>query len=511
VDGRTLWAVKRLATLVGFAVVALSLLSVSSAATPTIAGRLDPVFGAHGKTPKLHWAGFDYSTAYGVAVQRNGKIVAAGNAESCPHDCQASEIAVVRFRKSGRLDPTFGAHGRVRISSGFAIARAITLQRNGKIVLGGSSGDSSRPCDMQQFTLARLKADGSMDPHFGSRGLVKTEFGTSCAVVRATALTLQPDGKIVAAGNIGRAAVARYLPNGALDTGFGNGGFVRFPSGYNVSGLILQPDGKIVIAGSILNSTTGRVTQWSFYLARFNADGSIDSSFGDEGDVITQIGYSSAAGGLVRQPDGKLVVTGTAYDTDRQHYDFALARYNQDGSPDPSFGEGGTVMTAFGNQEDSGWTPTILPSGKIVVGGWASDFSNGDARSAFALVRFQEDGSLDSSFGNGGEAVAKVVGGAELRALVRERNGKFVAAGDNFVLARFLSGKERCVVPSVGGRALWRAKHELRTAYCALGRVTRAHSAEVRDGRVISARPRFGARRPFESKVNLVVSKGKRR
>ena len=208
----------------------------------------------------------------------------------------------------------------------------------------------------------------------------------------AQAVALQPDGKIIAAGSSdGTFALARYTPDSALDSSFGSRGTVTTPFGRGsayASALALAPDGRIVAAG---------VAGSEFALARYNADGSLDTSFGDGGKVTT--GFDPAdvtddrVAEIVLQPDGKIVAAGTIYNG--SNYDFALARYDPDGSLDSGFGAGGTVTTALGPNHDFASALALQPDGKIVVGGLSEQLS-GDG---FALARYNADGSLDMNFG----------------------------------------------------------------------------------------------------------------
>ncbi len=191
-------------------------------------------------------------------------------------------------------------------------------------------------------------AHGSLDPSFGSRGIVKTAFGSDAF---ANALAIQKDGKLVAAGDGTKGlttmfALARYGRDGSLDRNFGVGGRVLTQIGAGdavANGLAIQPDGKVVAAGF---SNPPFTTKTAFTLVRYDADGSLDLSFGSDGKVVTPIGDVAAAFALVVQPDGKLVAAGFR---NSGRGVFALVRYMPDGSLDQSFGSGGVVATAVGS------------------------------------------------------------------------------------------------------------------------------------------------------------------
>jgi uncharacterized delta-60 repeat protein len=323
----------------------------------------------------------------------SGLLVAWLVALSVPHPGQADP---------GDLDRSFGRDGKVRTSfrTG-ATASALVLQPDGKLVAAGNSNAGSTA----DFALARYHADGSLDATFGTGGIVRTPIG---GVAFAFALLLQPDGKLVAAGFQGftsTIALARYHADGSLDAGFGTGGIVLTPigTGAGASALVLQPDGKLVAAGGALAGGPS-----DFALVRYHADGSLDPTFGTGGIVLTAFGSDAGASSLVLQPDGKLVAAGA---------DFVLARYHADGSLDATFGTGGIVRTAI----SAGANALVLqPDGKLVAAGGFSHF---------ALVRYHADGSLDATFGTGGIVVTAFGSHAAATALVLQPDGKLVAGG----------------------------------------------------------------------------------
>ena len=232
-------------------------------------------------------------------------------------------------------------------------------------------------------------APGDRDPSFGIDGLVTTDFGRDDL---AYGLTLQPDGKIVLVGDTGDGvdgdfALARYNSDGSLDTSFGTGGKVttnvlEFNSDDFATSIVPQPDGKLIVVGA---------SDLDLALIRYNSDGSLDTSFGTDGKTIDDFGGEQGGGGVALQPDGKIVVVS------RANGDVAIARYNRNGSPDASFGVGGNVTQDFGGN-DFGSSFALLADGKILVSAHA-DFDGADE---FGLARYNSDGSLDTSFGTGG-------------------------------------------------------------------------------------------------------------
>lgn len=322
---------------------------------------------------------------------------------------------------AGGLDPTFGTGGRVFVSG--AGASALAVQADGKLVVVGSGFAGSHI-----FEVIRLNTDGSLDMTFGAGGRVTTDF--SGFVGDASDVVIQPDGKIVAGGTANaHFALARYNPDGSLDSSFGSGGKVVTPGTEFISALALQPDGKIVAAGGAQRAEGGR----QFAVARYNADGSLDASFGSSGVVLTDRGATSGANGVALQTDGKVVVTGHGAD-------FITIRYNTNGSLDSGFGSGGVVATSFTSSGaiEGASDVAIQPDGKIVAVGIAP---GDDGIDQFALVRYDSSGNLDPTFGSGGKVTTDFSSSADTAlAEALQTDGKIVVVGgDNheFAIARY--------------------------------------------------------------------------
>jgi uncharacterized delta-60 repeat protein len=361
----------------------------------TASGKLDATFGRAGKVVTAGDVYRDITPAHAgapaaaVGVQADGKIVAVGG-------------ALFRYTARGALDPGFGSGGKV-LRQGSTVA----IDAGGKILVVGEDPTSHRS------TLARFTPRGRLDPTFGRGGEVTIAFGA--------ALAMQADGKIVVGGTNGNVGfgLARFHRDGASDSSFGNGGKVVIGFGKYSSpalwALAIQPDGKIVAAGEA-DLGEGDPNE-DFVLARFTADGRLDPAFGDGGKVATD--FSSAAGccpwsndaahALVVQPDGKIVTVGESdggahSDQDHSIFKFALARYNDDGSLDTSFGRGGTVQTKFARRPSTEASSSIAEAvviqrdGKIVVAGLGNGYD-------FALARYTTGGRLDRSFGSGGKVL----------------------------------------------------------------------------------------------------------
>jgi len=351
-----------------------------------IDGSLDSSFGnGTGKVTTSIGSGTEWS--YSAVVQADGKIVLGGTVSGSNDD-----FALVRYNADGSLDSGFGNGGKVVTSIGAGTDQgfSIVVQVDGKLVVGGYSQMNGT----LDFALVRYNSDGSLDSGFGNGGKVTTAIGSSDD--QAWAISLQPDGKILA-GGVARMngtedfALVRYNSDGTLDSGFGNGGRVTtaFDSGNDRAwSIVLQPDSKIVMGGSA--TVNGKL---DFALARYQTDGSLDTSFGNGGRVITSLCPDNDVGRSVTlQSDGKILVAGYARLNNLN--EFAVARYNTDGTLDSSFGSGGTVITSVGSGNDYGLSVRVQTDGRILVGG----FANAGVPNHFALVRYNVDGSLDSTF-----------------------------------------------------------------------------------------------------------------
>jgi uncharacterized delta-60 repeat protein len=419
--------------------------------TQAAPGDLDPSFGTGGKV-LTNFSGCSNCTnsndgANAAAIQTDGKIVAAGFSSTFEPD-----FALARYNIDGSLDTTFGSSGTVTISlspGGINIVNAVAIDTEDKIVVAGVSTVSGS--GSQDFSLIRLNTDGSLDTSFGSGGKVTTEFGDRNSA-SANAIAIQADNKIVVAGSsfvngLSDFALARYNTDGSLDTSFGTGGMVLtdFNNGNNdvANALAIQKDGKIILAGfSNAIGSDGFLLAADFALARYNTDGSLDTSFGIGGKLLTNFifigapsnGGDDAANAVAIQTDGKIVaagffklpVGGTGLPTGGG---FALARYNTDGSLDPSFGSGGNVITVFSGNGSSDVANgiAIQSDGKIVAAGVS--LVNGSDE--FALARYDTDGSLDPSFGIEGKVLTDFGNGSNdaAKAVVIQADDKIVAAG----------------------------------------------------------------------------------
>ncbi len=371
--------------------------------------------------------------ARSITLEPDGKLLVAGDIwnDGWDNPNATSNFGLVRFESNGSLDPTFGAITTDIGDSSEDIAIKVLRQADGKVVVAGMTEVGSD----YDFALVRYNADGSLDASFGDGGTVKTDLGSTWDELSAAAF--QADGKIIATGNLnGDFVLVRYESSGALDTNFGDDGQVTSDFGFHrarASSVVIQPDGNIVVAGWTWNGSTT-----AFAVARYGADGVLDSNFGDAGKVTTTIGSSgSAAYDATIQADGKIVLAGESAGT------IVVVRYEVDGSLDASFGNNGVVITDISPSGEYVRRVTIQSDGKILVGGFTQD---GQGNSQLALVRYETDGRLDTTFGSSGIVTAgDELHNPRLIDLTLHPDGRIFVAGmsrtdagySDFLLARF--------------------------------------------------------------------------
>ncbi len=386
---------------------------------PQTSGSLDATFGTNGILSTAVGTGNDVAQA--VAIQADGKIVVAGYAFNGANN----DFAVVRYNTNGTLDNTFNGNGIVTTAIGTSNDEAfgMAVQSDGKIILAGQSFNGVD----SDIAFVRYNTDGTLDNSFSGDGRATIPAGVGTDIVRSVAV--QPDGKIVAAGNASNGtnsdiALVRLDANGAPDTSFDGDGIVLTPIGTSSEfayGVAVQPDGKIVAAGFYI-SPTGNDTA----VLRYNADGTLDSTF--DGDGIATRAFSTdtdEALSLVLQSDGKIVIAGCIRGGGTPN-DFLHARFNQNGSLDTSFGTSGSLIVPFSNSIDIALGVALQPDGKIVSAGFGSNGTNND----FSITRLNTDGTLDAAFDGDGRVQTAVGTNADsANAIAVQADGKIVVAG----------------------------------------------------------------------------------
>lgn len=390
-------------------------------------GGLDPTFNSAGTPPgtffkKLQGGSVDLGA--GVVRQgtgaNTGKLVVVGSTDVGSQ----TDVGLVRYTTAGALDTTFSGDGKATGDDGSRndAPSAAAVQGDDKIVVVGTSfGTSGSP----RATVMRFNANSGLDGSFGGGdGIHTTTIGTNAN--QWDAVAMQPDGKIVVGGTVSDTAanwdflVGRVNANGTSDTSFSGDGFVRLSLGTNVDrvhAVAVQPDGKIVVGGSTFVSSAAQ----HFALARFNADGSTDTTFGGgDGIVTTPIGGGqfprNEITGLVVLADGRIIAGGNGNDgVFNSNNVIRLVRYLANGNVDTTFGSNGVVTTNLaGNRFDRVGGIGLQYDDKLVVFGHSQQVSvsNDD----FVIARYNwDDGSLDTTYGtsNVGYTVLAATAGAD--------------------------------------------------------------------------------------------------
>jgi uncharacterized delta-60 repeat protein len=418
-------------------------------------GKLDESFGTGGTVTTSVATNDD--EALKVALQPDGKIVAVG----AGGDGSQGYGIVARYDPGGSLDKTFGSSGSVEARRGKnSFLRAVAVQADGKIVVVGTAFDPEQ--GEFRFVVGRYDAGGTLDRSFGSAGWASAGVDSSAA----TDVALQPDGKIVVAGSRVRAVegdyewggfvLARYSSNGTLDPTFGSGGRVvtQVGAGGEADAIVLQPDGKIFVGGTTLAKSGESVdSTGKLALVRYEADGSLDPTFGRGGKATSGFGDLSYAEDVSLLAGGRIAVAvGNSLGL------FEVARYLPNGGLDKAFGKGGFARVSFGGQFDVATSVAVQPDGMLIGAGTTYNSAKEEQR---------------------------------------------------FALARLIDAQTICHVPKLKGRGLSEARAAVARGHCSMGRVRWIFSKATR-GRVISQTPLAGTHMVAGGKVGLLVSNGAR-
>jgi uncharacterized delta-60 repeat protein len=415
-----------------FTVIALLATVTFTQAQP---GTLDFSFGNEGIVTSVITEGFNMAKA--VTVQPDGKIVATGHTGFSPD----YNVAVVRYNEDGSNDNTFGTNGMIVLSptttSDYPLD--IVLQPDGKIVIGGYIWNGSST----DVLLIRLNTNGTTDNTFGTNGIVITDFGNTGEV--AEAIALQDDGKILLAGDHNdRFMLLRYNTNGTLDNTFGTGG--RVSADVGIGGcygqdLVIQNDGRILVGGLAFNTAAN----YTFGIARFDTNGALDVTFGEFGTTTFNIGNGhDFMTAIALQSDGMIIAGGHTWIGNQPlRYDFAAARLDENGNLDNTFGTNG--MTTVHLNYDANYLTgmAIQDDDKIILSGNAELSADYD----LGMARLTADGNLDTSFGTDGITITDVNKDEDQgSAIALQPDGKVVVAGytsgadfPEFLVARFLN------------------------------------------------------------------------
>jgi uncharacterized delta-60 repeat protein len=401
---------------------------------PGFPGYLDGTFG--GGTGRV--IGPRHMYVWGtraLAIDGLGRMVVVGSIEDACQSNATSAWAITRYLPDGSPDLTFGPDGRGAVTmafSGGSAAYAVAIQPDGKLLVAGGSPASRKGNAAYRPTLARFNQDGSLDVGFGTGGVVRIP-GTTWGVFKAVAI--QPDLKIIAVGGSDPSAlVVRLLPSGTLDASFANGGqFIDtgVPGGYgSATDVVFQAigsDRRILVGGAVSDTWANRHHRFAIW--RLTSSGVVDKSFNATGLVVTGFdSYADFLEGVAVDPiDNDIVAAGYRDLTGVGLCQPVLARYDEHGALDPSFGVQGKVFLSL--QADApafALAVAIQPDGHVVTGGSES--------SVPALIAWRVDalGVPDPYFGVAGRVDHQIAGGESYvsgHAIALQQDGRFVAAG----------------------------------------------------------------------------------
>ncbi len=378
--------------------------------------RVQPDSGMHGAISRRWSLPISISTALRTPrTKRVARLLKMGLG------CALFAAGAAFAAPGGELDASFGENGRVAITlSGPSFGSAGVQQADRKLLVAGTTEMPGAGFD---FAVLRLNVDGTLDTTFGTGGIATVDFRAIGDF--ANVVLLQPDGKIVAAGSAetseadSNIALARFNANGTLDTTFGTDGRATLDLGGGhelAAGAVLVQGGQIVVAGT--SDTNGN---YDVVFARFNANGTLDTTFGTNGSVLVDTnGEHNEAFWLTQQADGKLIACGLAA-SDPNSVFMQAVRVNANGTVDTTFGVAGVADIVTGAQYGYALTCIAMPDGTTVLAG-SSDTD-------LALARLSSIGVLDTTFGTGGQSTADLGGSDQVRAMLLLSDGKLGVTG----------------------------------------------------------------------------------
>ncbi|HEX5155293.1 MAG TPA: T9SS type A sorting domain-containing protein [Parafilimonas sp.] len=378
---------------------------------------LDSAFGIKGKaTTTIGSSG----TPYALTIQSNQRIIAAGSS----FNGGDFDFALARYKTNGKLDASFGTGGKVITDlGGDETARSVNLS-GGKIIVAGYASSG--------FCVIRYNLFGKVDSSFGTNGKTITDFNGNGGLCYASAI--QTNRKIVAVGtSAGNFVIVRYNANGKIDKTFGVKGILIADSSNGFSNVAravsLQPDGKIIAVGY-----SGPFGSRKFLVTRINTNGTLDSTFGRNGKTYTDFSnffaLDNLAFAMAISSTGKIYAGGQSSGNETNNFSqFSLARYRATGKLDKSFSSDGKVLTDFDGFDDGANAIVVMPDGKIIVAGTLY------SQQLTGILRFNLDGSPDASFGNNGKLTTNY---KPPTAAVLQDDGKYlVAVDDEFTVVRY--------------------------------------------------------------------------
>lgn len=400
---------------------ALIYLSFNSLAIAQSPGELDKSFGNGGKV-NVGIMGY-MDVAKSSALQKDGKIVVVGYGQESP--AKQKGLSMARYMPNGELDYDFGHLGIVvsKLSDIEGEAHSVAIQQDDKIVVTGYSISSAT--NNEEITVVRFNPNGSIDETFGDNGIVITELSNEKDI--GESVVIQPDGKIVVVGTTYHTpsldiVLVRYNEDGTTDYGFGSAGIVitDINSGLDIGkSVVVQPDSKIVVGGY-----THVGEKFYMTLLRYNSNGDLDPSFGQNGIVITDINGRRGEMDLAIQRDGKIVLVAPSEINGSHH--FTVVRFNPNGSLDKNFGKNGITKTIIGNHSEAE-SVALDSKGNIIVAGTV-ELENEN----FAVAMYNNDGNLISDFGDNGIVIIDFNNNSIDRAhdVAIDKTGNIIVAGE---------------------------------------------------------------------------------
>jgi uncharacterized delta-60 repeat protein len=422
----------RLRRVAGIICVGIAASSAATAVASGGAGTLDRSFGDHGKvlTRFKHRTGRQSFGHPGVPGAYSVLVDSKNRAVAI--GTADEKFALARYKPNGRLDRSFSGNGKVTtqvsVNHREPLSRAYAgaIDSRGRIVVAGSAW--GKPSGYW-IALARYKPNGQLDRSFGDQGEVRTLIGGRATEAWARAVVIDPKGRIVVAGlGPGDAqAVLRYKPNGKLDPSFGTNGTVTTGDINGAESVAIDSQRRIV-TGSY-STLGGRASD--FALARYEPDGTLDPSFGDGGKVVTHAGGRDELHSIAVDSQDRIVAAGESRPPGGSLH-FAIARYLENGSLDGSFGDGGEVDPDF-EGHNLAHDVSIDSRGRIVAAGRAGTLGH----RKFALARYLPDGRLDPTFSHDGKAITTFGNGKS----VQGANGVAIDSKHRIVAAGFARGR----------------------------------------------------------------------
>lgn len=375
---------------------------------------LDPSFNGTGKLILSISANQNADHGNAMALQTDGKIIIVGDA----HNGANYDFAILRLNVNGTPDTSFNLTGQKMIPIGSATidsAKAVAIQTDGKILIGGESA------------LARLNPNGTLDPTFAIGGILAIQ-------LKISGIALQSDGKILASGSCSSFpnpdfCVSRFNADGTLDISFNATGNVKEPIGIGddvPTAIKIQPDGKIIVSGFCVSGAMNTINE--FCALRLNTNGTLDTGFNGTGKLKQAIAGYDTANAIALQSNGKIIIAGTCATTNLTVSDFCALRLNTNGSLDTSFNLSGMGTYQVGLTTDNGAAVVLQPNGKIIISG-GCHLNVG----SYCATRLMQNGVVDTSFGTNGKFLMEIstgqFSGQTSTSAILQPNGRLVLGG----------------------------------------------------------------------------------